>query len=95
MADHGDGHGNYRSAADSLKDAVADKGPQVVGDGAEDGAHGEQDHGRDIDLPVAVDVGELADQGHAAGVAQEVAGDYPGDLAEIVDAQTEVAHDAG
>ena len=44
---------------------------------------------------MAVDVGEFADEGHAAGVAKQVAGDDPGDLAEVVDTQTEVAHDTG
>ena len=44
---------------------------------------------------MAVDVGKLADKGHAAGVAEKIAGDDPGDLAEVVDAKAEVGHDAG
>ena len=95
MADHGDGYGDDSATTNGLDDSVGDEGPEVVGDGAEYGANSEQGHRRDVDGAVAVDIGEFADEGHATGVAEEIAGDDPGDLAEVVDAQAEVAHDTG
>ena len=44
MADHGDGDGNDRTSSDGLDDSVGDEGPEVIGDGAEDGTDGEQEH---------------------------------------------------